>query len=110
MVGKVRAVFSASPRYPSGTNSRRASQPSPSPGRSTRLKSTATTVVSAKGVNVAARTSAPRVATVVICAPDSEAPTASMMIRLGNAASSRSRTVGDSGAPPLVSAIKPDRS
>ena len=50
------------------------------------------------------------VAMVVIWAPDSEAPTASMIIRFGRAASSRSRTVGDSVAPPLVMASRPDRS
>ena len=51
---------------------------------------------------VAAWTRRPWWPMVVICMPVSEAPTASSTIRFGSAASSRSRTVGDSGAPPLV--------
>ena len=62
------------------------------------------------GVNVAALGSTPGVLTVLICAPDSDAPTASITITLGSAARIRSRTVGDSGAPPLVKVTRLDRS
>ncbi len=100
----MRAVFSASPRYPRGTDPRWASQPtSSSPGSSTRVRSALTTTVPGPGTKVPVDTD-PAVDVTPIWTPVSDAPATSEIMTLGSTFSRRSLRPTLKVAPPLPKA------
>src|ERR1700733_14274904 len=101
MTGKVRAVFSGSPRYPKGTLPCWASHPLPScPGSNTNDSVSSTTTVPGPGKNEPTSTSS--IDVTCIWAPVSEDPAESEMTRLGMRSTAMARTAGVSGGPPAV--------
>src|SRR5581483_8821808 len=111
MTGNVRALFSGSPRYPSGTLPVFATQPTSSdPRGSTVVRSSLTMHVPGAGVNVPVVTLPPAVVTCVIWPPPSDDPMPSRIIACGTWARNRSFNVEFSGAPPDRMMNSDDRS